>query len=270
MSAMSRQAPRSVELLARVGFAAKGIVYLLIGLVTANAAIGARNERVVDSKGAFASVLALPFGQFVLAAMAIGLFGYAAWRILAAISDTEGHGTSWKGIALRIGNFGKAAIHIGLGFAAARLVNGATKAGAGSDASARDWTATFLDAPFGQTLVVIGGVGLVVFAGVQLHRAWTGRFLKPLSPPPRVHPWVARAGRAGITARAVVFAVIGAFVVRAAITHDPGQARGVGGAMRALEAQPYGWALLAAVALGLAAYGAFELAEARYRRIHAT
>lgn len=264
-----RNAPRGVTALARIGFAAKGAVYLLIGGLTAGAAFGATRTRVTDTHGAFASILRMPFGQVVLAVMAVGLFGYAAWRILSALRDGESRGTSAKGLALRVGDLGKAAVHIAIGFAALRLVNGATRRGSGGDAEMRDWTATLLDAPAGTALVIGAGAVLLVFAALQVWRAWSGRFLQRLALTAASRPWVERAGRFGLTARAVVFALIGVFVIRAATNANPAEAKGFGSALRSLEAQPYGPWILGAVALGLAGYGLFELAEARFRRIRA-
>lgn len=124
--------------------------------------------------------------------------------------------------------------------------------------------------PFGAWLVGAAGAGLLLFGVSQLVHAWKAKLddqleLAQLDPGQRT--WVVRVSRVGIAARGLVLLLIGAFVVQAAVEFDPSEAEGVGGALRSLEQAPYGSWLLGSVALGLAAYGVYELVRARYRRI---
>jgi hypothetical protein len=154
-------------------------------------------------------------------------------------------------------------------FAVGLLLGWPSAGGGGEEQSARDWTAWLLARPFGRWLV--GGVGLaVVGAGLGMaHVAWSASFMRRLGCDAATARWVVPLGRVGHAARAMVFVTIGAFLLVAAWQADPGEARGLGGALLALRAQPFGRALFALVALGLAAFGAFGFVEARYRRIAA-
>lgn len=120
---VATQAAPWVERLARVGFAANALTYIVIGALAAQAAAG-RGGRMTDMRGAFRAVLERPFGRGVLIVLAVGFFGYAIWALVEAVVDPERRGTTPKGIALRIGDVGSALIHGALGLAALHLARG--------------------------------------------------------------------------------------------------------------------------------------------------
>jgi hypothetical protein len=138
--------------------------------------------------------------------------------------------------------------------------------------SAEHWTARLMSAPFGSAIVVLVGIAVGVYGLIELYRAWTIDFGKRLtlgSLPTSSQRVVWWAGRAGHAARGVVFAIIGSFVIRAGLERQTSEADGLGGALRAIQAASAGHWLMATVAAGLAAYGLFQLVEARYRAINA-
>jgi hypothetical protein len=142
------------------------------------------------------------------------------------------------------------------------------KAARGTDEqSAHDWTAYLLAAPLGQWLV--GAIGLIIVgAGIGIAvKGWTDSLEKGLEVWEQVRRWIVPLGRFGLTARGLVFVIVGVFLVIAAVQADPGQARGLGGALRALQVQPFGWLLFGVTALGLFAFGIFQWLVAYYRRI---
>jgi hypothetical protein len=254
-----------LETLARLGYAARGAVSLIVGVLALLAAFG-RGGGATGSKGALQTLLAQPLGDVLLAAVAVGLFGFALWRTLQSLLDADGLGTGAKAIAVRIGQAVSAIIYVGLGAFALSLIFGWGHRG-GGEQSARDWTAWLLARPFGPWLV--GAIGLTI-AGAALgmaHKAWTASFRRHLAP--EAPSWVTTLGRLGYVARGIVFLVVAGFLMVAAWQSDPSEARGLGGALAALQVQPFGRALFGLVALGLAAFGAFEFAEARFRRIDA-
>jgi uncharacterized protein DUF1206 len=254
---------------ARIGYVAKAIVYIVVGVLAARAAFGA-GGRTTDSRGALASILEQPFGQVLLVLMALGLFGYAGWRLLAAITDPEGKGTDAKGIGSRLGDAGAAIVHAALGISAVRLVAGS--GGGSDDQGAQDWTAKVLSVPLGRWLVGIVAAGVIAYAVYQLYRAYAAKLSKQLdlsSLGADAARWAIRFGRFGLAARGVVFVLIGIFLIRAATQSDASEARGLGGALQELEGQTSIPWLFGAVALGLVAYGLYQLVEARYRRIRA-
>lgn len=265
---ISQSARAWIVPLARFGYAAKGVVYIIIGGLAALAAFTG-GGRTTDSRGAFEEILSQSYGKLLLGAIAVGMAAYALWRIVQAVKDTENKGSNAKGIARRIGYAVIGIIHIGLAYSAAQLILGSGGESRG-DAASKEWTATLLAQPFGQWLVGAIGVGFIVFAVSQFYKAFTAKFrekLKTNEMDEKTQTFATRSGQAGLSARGVVFGIIGFFLTQAAMHSSAGEARGLSGALRALEQQSYGQLLLGIVAIGLIAYGFYMFVQARYRRI---
>lgn len=258
---------RAVERLARLGYTSKGVVYVLIGLLAAATAAG--RGRITDRQGAFGLILDQPFGRVALLIIAAGLIGYAIWRVNSGFADSERHGNDLRGLAIRAGSVVRG---VAYGWVAVELVRRMlhdTGPGKSSDVQARHWTSRAMDKPFGRWVVAIAGLCVIGYCGWQLYCAIQGRFSKHL----RTHsmaPWLIAICRLGLGARAVILGVIGGSFIEAAIHHSSSRARGTSGALRMVAQQPFGGALLVAAGLGLAAYGVYAFANARYRQIHAT
>ena len=252
-----------VEKIARFGYGAKGVVYLLVGGLAFAAAIGSGGQ-TTDSTGALASISDSTAGRVVLALVAIGLAGYVIWQLVRAIKNPEGDGAAKRGYHVLT-----AALYSMVALAAARLALSGQSSGQGSGNSADHWSATLMRQPFGQLLLGAAGAGIALFGLQQLIKAWRVDLDDRLalgSMSAAARPWAVRAGRLGLAARGVVFAIIGAYVVLAALQADPSEARGLADVLDMLEQTPW---LLAVVALGLAAYGVYSLVLARYRTIRA-
>ena len=255
--------------LARLGYAAKGVVYLIIGGLAAKLAIG-QGGAATDQRGALQTIYEQPFGKFLLAVVAIGLLGFALWSFIQAIYDTEGKGRDAKGIIARIGYAAVGVAYAALAFGAYQLVAGTGNVGQGSTASTQDWTTTLLKLPAGVAIVVI--VGLVVL-GVALYlfaKAYTAKFQRRLNlagVSAQLRKFVIFLGRFGYAALGVVFTIVGFFLIVAAIQYNPQKAKGLDTALKELLHLPFGPLLLGIVALGLIAYGVYSFAEARYRRV---
>lgn len=263
-----REASSWIERLGRLGYAARGIVYALIGWFAALAALGAGGG-ITDKRGVLEWVEDAPFGQVLLIAIALGLAGYALWRFIQAIRDTEGKGTDARGVAVRAGFFGIGAIYAALAFSAVQIAASAGD-GIGGDEARKSWTAWLLAQPFGPWLVALVGAAVIGVGLYQFYKAYTAKFRKHLKQGEmsrEERKWTTRAGRFGLSARGVVFAIVGGFLIVAAIQSDPNESRGLDGALRALAEQPYGPWLLGVTAVGLIAYGLFSLMQARYRRM---
>jgi uncharacterized protein DUF1206 len=259
--------------LARLGYAARGVVYCTVGLLAFRAAFGLGGE-TTGGRGAIRALRdalgSQPLGQAVLALVALGLAGFALWRLVQAIADPERKRGGLKGLALRAGSLASAAVYAGLTLVAVRLLRGQGGGSSGDDSAARGWTAELMDKPFGRWLVVAAGAILLGYGLRLIYNAVTESFLRHLatgamSPTERL--WARRAGKLGLAARGVVFVLSGGFLVKAGLEANPGEARGLGGTLDALLAQPAGPWLLALVAAGLIAFGIYSLVEARYRRI---
>jgi len=266
-SACEAIAPAAVwiERLARVGYAAKAVLYTVVGLLALQSALGA-GGKTIGSRGALTTLVRRDFGALILVIIAAGLFGYATWRIIEAILDPEHRGTGAKGLALRASLAARGIVHAALGVQAVRLATG----GRGRGQAVETWTGRVLDAPFGRWLVVGAGLAVAGYGIYQLYRAWAAKLSRQLdlaSLSREAGSWVIKVCRFGIAARGVVFGICGWYLVRAGIAHDATAAADTGEALRAIEQQPFGKWLLAVVAVGLVAYGAYEIVQARYRVI---
>jgi Domain of Unknown Function (DUF1206) len=256
-----------IERGARFGLATKGFSYILVAVIALRVAAegGGKTE---DREGALKTLADEPFGSALLAMVALGFASYALWQLARAIFDRDNEGDDPVGIGKRLGQAGKAVLYGALAFITLSFLFGSGSGGGGQEEDKA--TAVVLDWPAGRWIV--GGVGLaIVGAGVfNAYRALSGSFrddLRTEQMSGAERPWYTAFGVVGHLARAVVFGLIGIFVVRAAYQYDPDEAIGLDGALHKLAGEAYGPYLLGAVALGLGAYGLFCLVEARYRDV---
>lgn len=255
-------------MLGRAGYAAKGIVYVVIGALAARAAMGSGGA-TTDSQGALNVIGDGPLGAAVLVAIGVGLLGYCLWRLVAAVTDAEGEGDEPTSLAKRASQAVRGLAYGALGVQALRLLGG--RSGAESNAT-QDWTARLMELPFGRIFVGAVGLGVIGYAGYQLYRAASdkaGKHLDLAEAGPTQATWIVRLGRFGIASRAIVFALIGVFLVRAGMQSDSGEAGGFAQSLRALASADQGRLALGTVAFGLIAYGVYQLATARYRHMRA-
>lgn len=254
-----------VEPLARMGYAARGVVYALVGILAIQTAFGARGNRQTDTQSALQWVAEQSTALLWL--LALGLFGYALWRIVQGTLDPENKGSDPKGLAVRAGMVASGLIYGGLALAAVRMASGAGDGGSGG---AQGWTADLMTKPFGRWLVAIAGIAVIISGLTQLRDGWTGKFRKHLKEQEmdaNEQRLAMKTGKLGLISRGIVFLLSGWFLIRAALQYNPAEARGLSGALETLASQPAGAWLLGLVALGLIAFGAYSLLLARYRRI---
>jgi hypothetical protein len=256
-----------LDWVARFGYAARGLVYVLAGLFSLSASTG-HGGHSVGPKGAFGELLGLPFGGVLIYLLALGLICFAGWRTFQAVYDPDRFTRGPSSIARRFIIYGGSAlIHLAL---AATAINVALVARAGDEErQARDWTAWLLSQPFGQSLTLMAGLGIAAGAVGLVFQAIHPSFEKNLRAGQDQKAWIVLFGRVGFLARAIVLAVVGVFLTVAAWQYDAEQATGFGGALRALQNQPYGSPLLGLTAAGLMCFGAFELGQAARRRMPA-
>lgn len=245
---------RAMETATRLGFAARALMYVLLGWIALRTGRSEGNAEVLEYLQGGA-------GQVVLAVMAIGFFAYGLWRLIEAAVDSEGHGGDAKGVAVRIGGAVSGLVHFALGVYAMRLATSDTGSGGGT--AAEEGAATALSLPGGTVLLMVAAASLIATAGYQFVKSAKGTFLKHLQVEAARRSWVKWAGRAGYAARGVVFLIMGWFLWRAAQDHNAGRAGDVGSALEALSGP-----LQAAVAVGLLLFGIFSAVEAVYRRIN--
>lgn len=255
-----------IEWLARFGYAARGAVYAIVGLLAVQAAFGSRGQ-VTDTEGALQTVARQSTALLWL--LAVGLLGYAVWRLLQGALDPENKGHDPKGMIQRGAMIAAGLIYGGLALAAFRMASGAGGAEAGGGGQ-QGFTAELMTKPFGRWLVALAGLGVIISGLHQISNGWTEKFRKHFKTQEmdaNEQRLATQTGKLGLIARGIVFLMSGWFLIQAALRFDPSQARGLGGALETLAAQPYGPWLLAIVALGLIAFGAYSILLARYRRI---
>jgi hypothetical protein len=258
-----------VEPLARFGFAAKGVVYFVVGLLAAQAAF-TTGGKTTDTSGALEEIVVQPFGKFLLSLVTVGIIGYVLWRLVQTILDPEhaGQRLNAKRIGQRIGYAVSGLAYAALAFTAIKLILGGERHHSNAT---QDWTARVLTQPFGQWLVGLAGAIAIGVAVSYFYKSYKGKFrqkFKLHEMTPSEQTWAVRFGRFGIAARGVVFSIIGVFLIKAALQTDASQVKGLGQVLAALAQQPTGPWILGVVALGLIAYGIYSLVEARYRRIN--
>lgn len=256
-----------IEKLARLGFVAKALLYITIGVLACAAALRLGGTPGTGSRGAMATLLDAPFGHALLVGIAIGMFGYAAWRLLQGIADPEHKGHDAKGLLKRARSIVVGVLHAALGVSAIKLAWGDLSA-ANDGAQSQHATAQALSTPGGTLALWAVAGGFVAYGAYQLYCAWKAKLNKELSlgsMSSGTQRLVIATSRFGIAARGIVFGTVGVLLARAIQNHDPKQARGLKQAM--LELFTFGRGPFLVVAAGLIAYGIYQLINARYRRI---
>lgn len=250
----------TLETLGRAGYAVKGVLYALLGVVALRAAVSGGGDPD-GSSGLFQSLADGTFGSILLGVIALGLAAYALWRL--ALAALNPHGTAETGERVYFAASGVS--YAFLAYQAAKLVLGS---GGGGGGGTQERTETLLSQPFGQILV--GAVALIAagYALRQFQRAYEASFTEKLnlgSLNASAREWAVRAGRAGLAARGVVYAIVAYFLLRAALESSSARAKGLDGVLETLRDGPFGNVLLGAVALGLVGYGVYCWLNARYR-----
>ncbi len=264
-SAARRQVAKWVPKLYRTGYAAKGVVYAIIGFLAAKLAFGTGGE-TTGSEGALQEIAQASWGTSALALTGIGLIGYSLWKFVQAISDPDGRGSDAEGLIKRAGFFGSGLIHGSLAITAFTIAFGSGGGGGGSDTQSK--TARVLSYEWGVWLVGLAGVITILIGLYQFYKAYEASFAKRWNTEEMSRTqvtWGERAGRLGLAARGVVFCMMGWFFITAARQHDASEAAGLEGVLNELAASGQGPWLLGTVAIGLMSYAVFCFVKARYR-----
>lgn len=261
---LAARSRRGVVVAARIGYAAKGVVYSVLGVLSLLTAFGDSDGRLTDSKGAIKAIGEQPFGVFLLWATAAGLLCYALWRGVCAALDPEHKGSDGKGVVKRIGYGIISVLHLGLAFYAAGLAYGGQSSK--SDGT-RGWVSSVLALPLGRVLVGLAGAIIVGVGIAEVVKAVRGKVGHQYANAPldaRLCRAVRRLSRVGVFARGLVFPVIGVSLLTAAWRENAGDAENFGQALGEFARQPYGMWLLSFVATGLLAYAMHLFFVARY------
>ncbi|MET8413898.1 DUF1206 domain-containing protein [Streptomyces sp. NPDC005195] len=266
----ARRAARgpATEYAARAGLTARGVIYLLVGVLALQIAFGGSGKQA-DRGGALSEIAQKPFGAVMLWALGLGLVGMALWRLSEAVFGSAGQdgGKAKK----RLLSAGRCVFYSFTAYSVLSFAAGSRGSGSGSsDRQSQDVTAKVLDLPAGQWIVGAAGAGIVA-AGLWIGtRAVLRKFHKKMKlgeMSARTRKLVDVTGVGGGAARGLVFAVAGGFAIRAAVEFDPDKAKGMDNTLRSFADTPAGPWLLVCVAAGLVLFGLFSFAMARWRRV---
>jgi hypothetical protein len=266
ISAAERSTP--MRLAVRTGFLARAVTYGVVGGLALALAFGAGTDGTApNQQGALALVARAPLGLVALIVIAAGLLAYAVWKFSQAVRGRGPEGGGGPSLWDRVGNFfGGAAYLVFFALAVRVLVGRAGNASTATEHAA----AGVLSWPGGRWLVGTSGAILIAVSLYQIYDALSGRFAAQSKTGEmsargrRAFMWL---GRVGLTARALVFVLIGYFILRTAIGYNPRDAVGVDGALGRLHHEPLGPWLVAAVAAGVLMFAVYSAFEARYRRL---
>jgi Domain of Unknown Function (DUF1206) len=270
-SASDPVGPRGSILLtaaARIGYGARGVVYLLIGGLSMLAALDLGGQ-TVGTRGALRVIFAQPAGMLLLGCLAGGFASLALWRLIQAFLDPASYGRDWKGIGIRTALGASALAYLAIAVFAVRLMLGWAAADPSvHGAVVTAWLASLMAAPFGPWIAGAAGLAVIATGLIKITKAWRADLGEHLECGRHIQAWAVPVSRIGLTARGVVFLLIGGSIVTAAVQTKADRAAGLAGILGAVERSPFGWMLLASVALGLVSFGIFGLIEAMYRRIN--
>ena len=253
-----------VDVLVRLGLAARGIIYVVIGAIAVMLALGAARH-VPDRAGALEAIASKPFGYLLLWFITVGFGALALWKLVQAavarLNPTESY---------RLRAAGCAVAYVIACITTYWFVRYG-RVPASSDTTSRDLTATVMSYSGGQLIVVLAGLVIAaagIYMVVQALRLDFTRYLRMGWMSRRTQDTVVRLGQAGYAARGIIVFLVGVTVFAAGVTYHPARAEGLDGALRTVAGWPFGPVLLILVALGLIAFGLLSFFEARWRRTY--
>jgi len=257
----------AITAIARAGFVAKGLVYLMVGLLTMQTTIGMRGE-TSDATDALRAFINQPFGSVLLTIIIVGLIAHALWKLIRGVKDPENRGSGAKIALLRTSDVLIGFLYIGMSYAAFQILRGLNAAD--GDETTKVWVERVLHLPFGRWLVMVAA-GLLLIGGlVQFYSSWKATFESEFSEKSMsktelgVVRWL---GRIGVAAWGVVYCMMAFLFYRASVNFDAEEAGGLSDALTALREQPYGIWILGIMAGGMIIYGIYLLALSYYHKV---
>lgn len=258
---------RLIEAAARIGYGARGFVYLSLGVLTLLAATD-QIASAVGSSGAAGWLAGQPLGRVWLILLGAGLWLFVLWRALQAIFDADHEGSDLKAWAMRGGQALSGLFYALLASSVFEYLDEYEMRPAAEDvAENQEKAATLMGLPFGEHLLLLVGLAILAIGVGNIVRAWKDRFTEELSCSSDICRIVRPMARLGYAARGFAYLPLAAFIILAGATSDISDVTSFGEALDALEARPGGPWILGFTAVGLIAFGAFAFIEARWRRI---
>ena len=251
------------QLMARAGYGARAAVFFLVaGLALFSGIAGGQS----DTKSALDALIGQPFGRIWVGLIALGLLGFVAWRLAQSLGNADNQNNDAKGFAIRVALFGSAMAYIGLAwYAIDRTLGLRSQDGSGSEKGLAEWV---MSQPFGHYIAGFIGIGFIIGGGVTIAKGVLRVYEKYMTAEARGSKLITIACVYGLTARGVLFAIVGGLFGYAAFTVSPAQAGSIADALNWIRGLLFGTVLYVVVAIGLASFGAYNLIQARYRIVH--
>jgi hypothetical protein len=258
----AREGKPLFQVVARIGYAARGLVYSIVGLVAISVAFGIRNT-ALSLTSVLQELLGQPLGTIVVWGIAAGMVCCAFWRLAQGLLDADRLGSGRRAVFRRIAYvlsslayFGLAALAIGVAFQVPP-----------SGSSPRGWAAWIIGWPLGPLALGLIGTGFLGLAATTALRAYRAPFKQEFELRSSIAKWLVPMGRAGHSARSIIFLIIGYFLISSAVHSNVREVRDMAGALNALQGQQFGMVLYTAVAAGLSLFGVFEFIQAFFRKV---
>ena len=250
----------------RLGYVAKGVIYLLIGTLAFRLGAGLDGGRLLNPDGALRIVMRQPLGMVLIGVIAVGILTYCAWQFIEGLWDTRRKGRDFKALCSRALTIIKGAAYGTVGWQALRFLLGSRGASNKPD----DVAADVIRLPLGDVFLLLVGAGVAIYGLFEIWdacRADLGEDIDSHRMQREAGRWAVLVGLFGNGARGVILATMGGALALGALQHEPSKAGGVADALSMLIGGPFGVYFVAVVGAGLACFGVFELLHARYARL---
>jgi hypothetical protein len=251
------------QFIARTGYLARGLVYAILGLIALSAAFGTR-KNALSLTDALRELLQRPFGAFLISGMVVGMVCFACWRVAQGLLDADNLGTGSREALRRAGYTISSLAYLGIAVVGARVVFELPSL---RSSSPQGWAAWVLGWPLGSLALGLIGAAFLVVGATTSVKAYRAPFKRDFDLKSSAAKWLVPIGRAGHAARAIIFLLVGYFLIASAYDSDIHRVKDMAGALNVLQHQQHGMILYTAVAIGLTCFGLFEFIQALFRKI---